>query len=254
MGKKSGGSKDASKAADKQAGADRAIATEATYADRPDQYNVWGNLTWKQKRVIDPATGKPVTKWTQKETLSPEMQALFDAQMGDRLNVSGAKSGILNRAISEMSGGPDWAQFGDAQGLEFSPDEMRQRAEDMAYQRDVMRLDPQFSQAEAKLKQQLANQGLTPGDRAYDAAMSNFLNSKSDAYERARLGAAAAGRDEVEGMWGRQVGATEMANALRDKNIQEYIAKRGFSLDEANRLGQGYDYSAAVTDAAASAG
>jgi len=248
MGKKSGSSQ-GKEAAKKQAEADRAIALEATYADRPNQHNPWGKLTWQQKKVIDPATGKPVTKWIQTEKLSDDMQSLFDMQMGDRLNVSNAKAGILNRALNEMGTGPDWGQFGDLQGLEFSPDEMRQRAEDMAYQRDVMRLDPQFSEAQAKLEQQLANQGLTPGDRAYDAAMNNFLQNKADAYERARLGAAQQGRAEVEGMWGRQTEATNMANALRDKSIQEYVAKRGFSLDEANRLGAGYDYSAAAADA-----
>lgn len=248
MGKKSG-SKSGVKAAEKQAGADRAIAREATYADRPDQYNPWGQLTWQQEQVIDPATGKPVTKWTQSEQLSDEMQSLFDMQMADRLNVSGAKQGMLNRALQTLSEAPDWAQFGEAQGLNFTPDEMRQRAEDMAYQRDTMRLDPQFAQAEAKLKQQLANQGLSPGDRAYDAALSNFLNSKTDAYERARLGAAEQGRNEVTGMWGREVQANEIANALRDKQIQEYTAKRGYDLGEANTLGEGYDYSAAAADA-----
>jgi len=247
MGKKSG-EKQGKKAADVQAQAEKEIATAGTYADRPDQYNPWGSLTWEQKRVRDPGTGKRVTKWVQNQALSPEMQRLYDMSMEDKLQGSEVRQGLLNRAYADVAEGPDWAQFGEAQGLDFTPDEMRQRAEDMAYQREAMRLDPQFTQEQSKLESKLANQGLSPGDRAYDAAMSSFMNSKTDAYERARLGAAQAGRDEVSGMWGREVEANQLANALRDQQIQEYIAKRGYSLGEAQMYGEGTAYATAAAE------
>jgi len=247
MGKKSGKSQ-GEKAAKEQAKADRAIALEATYADRPDQFNPWGSLTWAQQRVRDPATGRKVTKWVQNQTLSDEMQRLYDMSMQDKIRGGEFKQGLLNRAYSEMADAPDWAQFGDIDQLNFSPDEARQRAEDMAYQRDSMRLDPQFAAEQSKLEARLANQGLSPGDRAYDAAMSNFMNTRTDAYERARLGAAAQGRDEVAGMWGRETERNAIANALRDQAVQEYIGQRGYSLQEAERVGAGNDYATAAAE------
>lgn len=245
MGKKSGSSA-GKKAAKTQAAADERIATAGTYADRADQNNPWSNLSWGQEQVLDPGTGKMVTKWTQNQTLSDDMQGLYDTDMAERKAGGDFKQGLLNRAYGEMGGAPDWAQFGDAEGMEFSPEEMRQRSEDMAYQRDAMRLDPRFEQEQAAMEVKLANQGLTPGDRAYDSAMASFNNSKNDAYERARLGAASAGRDEVTGMWDRAVTGNQMSNALRNQNIEEYIAKRGYSLGEAERVGAGNTYADAM--------
>ena len=40
-------------------------------------------------------------------------------------------------------------------------------------------------------------------------------------------------------MYNQQMGSTEMANALRDQQIQEYLGKRNFSLSEQNKLQEG---------------
>lgn len=236
-------------AAEAEAEGARDVARDTTFADRADQYNPWGSLTYDQQVVVDPATGKLVTKWIQKQNLSPEVQGIYDQSIQDMAAKQQFASGLLNRAFSEMSEAPDWEQFGDARQMDFSGDEMRQRAEDMAYQRDLMRLDPQFSAQENQLRQRLSNQGLSPGDRAYDAAISNFNTAKNDAYERARLGASEQGRAEIGGMWNRAVQELELANALRDKNIEEYLAKRNYSLSESERVGEsggGSDFGALV--------
>jgi hypothetical protein len=244
MGKKSGKNQ-GKKAAEIQSDADRAIAREATYADRPDQYNPLGSLQWSQEKVRDPATGKMVTKWVQTQNLSDDMQTLFDTDMQGKIQSSQTRQGLLNRAYEGLNTPVNWEQFGQAEGLNFTPDQMRQRAEDMAYQRDMMRLNPQFEQERASLENRLAMQGLSPGDRAYDAAMANFTNSRNDAYERARLGAAGAGREEVAGMWGREVEGNQIANALRDKQIEEYIGQRQYGISEANMVGDGSEFSTA---------
>ena len=189
--------------------------------------------------ATDPATGKKTTRWTQNQNLSPQMQKIFDDQMGLMQGRSELAAGMQGRIAQEMGGAPDWAQFGDVQGLEYNPDELRQRAEDAAYQRETMRLDPRFQKQERDLEIKLRNQGLRPGDQAYDAAMGSFGNERTDAYERARLGATDTGRMEAGQLWEQQMGRTELSNALRDKQIQEYLGKRGFSLGEAEQLGAG---------------
>jgi hypothetical protein len=246
MGKKS---PDVKGAAKKEAAASKEIALQSNYADRPDQHNAWGDMTWEQKKVRDPATGELVTKWTQNQSLSPQMQQLFDQENAGMMQRGGMNEVLMRRSQDEMGDAPDWAQFGQAEGMQFSPDQMRAKAENDAYQRDVMRLDPQFAQEQAQTEAKLRNQGLVPGDAAYDSAMSNFSQGKNDAYERARYGAAAAGRDEVTGMWNREVQGNEMSNALRDSNIAEYIAKRGFSLGEAGNVGGAQEFSKAIKSA-----
>ena len=49
------------------------------------------------------------------------------------------------------------------------------------------RLDPRFAQEEEALRTRLVNQGLRPGTAAYDAAYSNFSQSKNDAYNQLLL-------------------------------------------------------------------
>lgn len=141
----------------------------------------------------------------------------------------------------------------------------RQRAEDAAYGRAQARLDPQFASQQQALETKLRNQGLRQGDQAYDAAINNFNTGRNDAYEMARLGAVGEGRTEAEQnfqqalrtqgtqygqahgasqlnaqlqgqRFGQGVQSNQIANALRTQQVQEDLFKRGFSLDEVDRL------------------
>ena len=273
----------------------RDVARDKTYADRANQYNPLGSLEWEQSLGIDPATGEQTTKWTQNMNLDPRLQCMLDkdlGMMGGRQNLA---EGLNARIGAEMGQGPDWDQFGQAQslayspleidqatrygggvdelasGLDFDPNQIRQTAEENAYQKDKMRLDPRFQQRSEQLDIKLRNQGLRPGDQAYDAQFSTLGNERTDAYERARLGAGDVGRAEsgqlfgqAQGMFGanlsaanaktqdmdnrnrrlfsQQGTATDHANALRDKDIGEYLGRRSFSLNEADKLRQGSSY------------
>ena len=148
-------------------------------------------------------------------------------------------AGMMGRIQSEMGGAPDWAQFGQAQGLDYDPSQIRQGAEDAAYQRSTNRLDPQYDQRAEALEVKLRNQGLRPGDQAYNSAMGTFGNERSDAYEQARLGASATGMQEAGQLWNQQMQGNQLANELRGQNINEYLQKRGFSLGEQVALSQG---------------
>jgi hypothetical protein len=97
-------------------------------------------------------------------------------------------------------------------GLDFSdapeigdPRDLRGRAEDAVYQSATSRLDPQFEQRAEALESQLRNQGLRPGDEAYDTAMQNFERQRTDAYQQANFAAINAGRDEAAQLFGQDV-------------------------------------------------
>ena len=217
----------------------RETARDTTYADRPDQFNPWGSVTWGQEQSIDPATGEPVTKWTQNESLNPNAQKIFDSQMGMMQGRSDMAGGMMGRVGQEMGGAPDWQQFGDVQGMEYDPSQIRGAAEDAAYQRSTNRLDPRFSGEAEQMEVDLRNKGLRPGDQAYDSTMASFGRTKNDAYEQARLGASQTGMQEAGQLWDQQMGGTQLANQLRQQQIQEYVSKRGYSLSEMERLNEG---------------
>ena len=238
MGKSKSRDTSAMDAAREQGVVDERLATGKTYADRPNQYNPFGSVEWGQSSTIDPSTGKPVTTWEQTQSYSPETQALIDQQMGNMGQRGMMQNNALDQAQTAMQDAPDWAQFGEQQGLEYNPDQIRQRAEDAAYQRDTMRLDPQFAQKRAAMETKMRGQGLRAGDQAWDSQIETFNQGSNDAYERARLGSVNQGRQEAGDLWNRQKQGADHANALRDKSIGEYTAKRRYSLDESNAIGK----------------
>ena len=230
MGKKSSDPADVVGAAETEGQFSRETARDKSYADRPDQNTAFGNTRWSQEMVIDPASGEQVTKWVQNQNLNSEQQAIFDAQSGRNKGLAQMSEGMNDRIGQEMGSPLDWGQFGDVVG--FDPAANRQRAEDDAYGRSTQRLDPQFAQRREALERQLTGRGLRAGDSAFDSAMSTFNTGRNDAYEMARMGATAEGRDE----FGVNLQGNERANALRQQQIQEYLGKRGQSLSESNAL------------------
>ena len=243
MGKKSQNS-GAMEAATAQGELSNEAAREANYANRPDQYNPWGSLTWGTEEIIDPASGEKVTKWTQNQNMGEDARQLYDQQMGLMGGRGEMAAGMNDRIRNEMGGAVNWNQFGNVYGLEESPDDIRQRSEDAAYGRATSRLDPRFAQSDEALEVNLRNKGLRAGDQAYDAAMANAGREKTDAYENAQRGAVTQGQGEAQQQYQQQMGTTEMSNALRDKQIQEALAKRSFSLNEQNQLNEGQDLKA----------
>lgn len=223
-------------AAERQGQLSREAARDATYADRPTQFNPFGSIEWDRQAAIDPATGEATTEWIQTQNLSPDLQQLYNSSISSNIARGNLSAGLMGRIQQEIGEAPDWQQFGDVTGMEYDPTELRGLAEDASYQRETMRLDPQFEQSQQALEIKLRNQGLRPGDEAYDAAQRNFQMGRNDAYERARLGATGTGREESQQLWQQQLQGTELANALRDKQIAEYLAKRQFSLGEAEAL------------------
>ena len=217
-------------AARKEGEFSRETARDATYADRPDQNTAFGNTRWQQQKVKDPATGEMTTKWTQNQALSGDQQEIFDYQTQRNADMAYMAAGKGNQIQQEMSQPLDWQQFGDV--VDFDPTANRQRAEDDAYGRSTQRLDSQFDSDGVKLERRMSERGLRVGDSAYDSAMNNFSTGKNDAYEMARMGATAEGREEV----GLNISTNERANALRRQQIDEYINKRGQGLKEANAL------------------
>ena len=233
---KGGGSPNVSGAAAVEGEYGAQATRDANYANRPDQFNPMGSLTWQQENVLDPASGEYTTKWTQRQNLSADMQNLYDNQMSGLLDRSALSGGMMNRVASEMGPAPDWEQFGGVEGMKYNPTDLRNRAEDASYGRATSRLDPQFAERAEANEIALRNKGLRPGDQAYDAAMNTFNRGRNDAYEQARMGATGEGRAEAGQLWNQEVQGNQISNALRDKQIQEYIGKRQFSLSESNAL------------------
>lgn len=222
--------------AEAQSEADLAMLQQQTYANRPTRTTPWGQESWTASPGVDAVSGEAVTNWEQMQTLNPELQRALSSQLGLQSGRSEIASGMLGRVGQEFGDQMDWDQFGGMQGLQFDPTQMRGRAENAMYDSMASRLDPQYEQAGAKLEVKLRNQGLVPGDQAYDAAMGNFDRAKTDAYQQASRAAIGEGRAESGQLYGQQTTSADYANKLRQQEITEEMTKRGFSLNEINAL------------------
>jgi len=213
-------------AAERTSEGNQALVEQQTVANRPDQYTPWGSSTWDREG----------DQWTQNINLSPEQQAALDQQMGIQGARSGLASGMFGRVEDEFGGLMDWDQFGEYAGNLQGGADAREAAIDNSYSQATSRLDPQWEQTTEQKDAALRNQGLNPGDEAYDTAMANMGRQKTDAYNQAMYSAIGIGGAEGQREQQMDLQAANYQNQVRQAQIAEEMQQRGFSLNEINAI------------------
>lgn len=132
-------------------------------------YDQTGNYKFR-----DPYTGKSynLPTFTARESLSPEAQAIFDANQGAELN--------LAETARDQSG-----FMQDYLGEPWKPD--TSEIESRIYDLGSRTLDTTFGRQRGDLQTQLSNQGIKLGSSAYDRAMSEQAGAENDAYGQLAL-------------------------------------------------------------------
>lgn len=155
-------------------------------------------------------TGGGVPTVTQ--TLAPDAQAALDAQMRVQRAMSGLAETGINNASATLSKPfvPTTTEiqhdFGGYSAVPLASDYMAKTEVPLQYSIDtsgaaampinagttaqeliLKRLNPTLEAGDVSFRQQLANQGLTPGTEAYDKAFRNREMSKNDLYSQAAL-------------------------------------------------------------------
>jgi hypothetical protein len=234
-------------AAEKTAQSNKDMAVDQTWANRANQTNPWGSVTWDAAKMVDPATGKDITQWTQDTKLDPRLQHALDSQIALQSGRSDLANSLFPRAQAEFGDAMDWSgltswgqgpqggnvqtttnpygfgggriqsglNFGGAPGVSSGAD-TRSRAEDAIYKQSASRLDPRFQQGQTDLETKLANQGITRGSDAYSRAMKDFDTAKNDAYSQAQMNAITGGGAEAQRDYGMDMG-----------NRQQYVNEMG---------------------------
>ena len=100
-------------AAKAQAKSSMEVTNAQTYANRPTQNTPWGSVSWETQQAIDPATGKPVTQWTQNYNLTPEAQKALDSQMAVQQGRSDLAQSFMGRVADEYAKPFDWGSMPD---------------------------------------------------------------------------------------------------------------------------------------------
>jgi len=222
-------------AADKTGAYGFATAQQEAFANRPNQINPFGQITYDRWLSGWSPSGQPIYQWLQNQTLNPEYQGLLDNQTEIARQEQGLRSGLLGdlgggvdteqfgQVDMDQYGMGDLDQFGPAPTLDFDPTAIRNQAQDAAWNYATNRLDPRFEQESQQMEIKLRNQGLRPGDQAYDAQMSNLSNSRNDAYEQAMWGSYGEGRQEADSLFGQQLESAGFLGDQRQNNISNYL-------------------------------
>ncbi len=267
MGGKSG--QDFGQVAAAQGDDNRQVVQDQLYANRPTQYTPWGYNSWETQQGTDPVSGEPITEWSNTQGLTPELQDILNKQIaiqGGRTDVAG---GLTERMGNEFGSPMNWdglspmgnvptAQYTLPEGELNNPYQTRQAAEDAVYNQAQSRLQPRFDSQRKQMEIKLRNQGLSPGDEAYNSQMQLIDQQQTDANNQAMWSANQAGRDEAGQMFGMDMSANQnqfnqamganqqnfgqamqgsaYANQIRQQQIAEMQGQRGQSLNEINAL------------------
>src|SRR3990172_1235789 len=205
-------------AAQAQGAASNEAITRQTWANRPEQITPWGRTSWGANADVDPATGQPITRFTQTQTLDPRLQGALDEQLAVQGGRSRLASEQIERAGQALDQPFNWGAMPNAPGS-------MEQAQQEAYGRTQKFQAPEREIAREQMEQRLANQGITIGSKAYETEMRRL----SDQESRQDLQNLQASFGEGRAQGGYQ-------GQLRQQSIAEEAQRRGISINEMNAL------------------
>jgi len=132
-------------------------------ASTANQYNPFYSLTWGQGE-IDPTTG--IARPEQSQTLSPINQFLLNQQQGTQGVTGAGLSQLMQNYFPQLSEVPD---FSTAAGS----------LTNQSLDRFKSYMDTYFQGQGSDLDTRLRNQGLVPGDKAYDRAIMELQDNQA---------------------------------------------------------------------------
>ena len=211
-----------------------------------DEYNA------KKAAGEDVSGFNPLEQWTQQVQLSPEQQAAYnkDVQMNAQLQNVGLQGvDYVQQALNKPLQDPgkavrnvelsDFTQdigtqkyknaienAGELQRTVNDPELLQKQVTDAIYNQQTQYLDPQFAQSQAKLENQLANQGITRGSEAWNNAIQEQARQKQQAYESARQSAIGQGVGAASTLFGNQLAGGQFVNQAQGQQFGQNQAQQ----------------------------
>ncbi len=187
-------------AAQATAAGNKEAAIAAQVGNMVNQQTPYGTVTYNQ---IGEEYGTP--RYQQVVTLSPEQQAAYnkDVAMNAALQDVGQQGlGYVQSALDKP------LSFEGMQAI-GTPGEIQQQASDAAYQNAMRYVEPRLQRQQASLENQLANQGITRGSEAWNAAMQDAEASRENIYGQAQNAAYTAGLTGAQQAYQQGLGARQ---------------------------------------------
>ena len=188
-------------AAQATAAGNKEAAIAAQEGNMINQYTPYGSVEYTQRGTS--ATGTPL--WSQTVNLSPEQKLAYekDVAMNAALQDVGTQGlGYVQSALDKPLSFEGMQQIG-------TPGEIQQQAADAAYQNAMRYVEPRLQRQQASLENQLANQGITRGSEAWNAAMQDAEANRENIYSQAQNAAYTAGLTGANQAYNQALGARQ---------------------------------------------
>lgn len=157
------------------------MAKYTTNANRFNQSNQYGDSTWTYTPTYDKNGNETGGGWSQKTTLNPAQQALFNSQTAGNQGLSDTANTALRNSSQLSNPNLDLSKLPGYKGIDLSALPSAPISAGTTAQQAVMsRLQPTLGQYDNALSQRLANQGITLGSEAYNREMNLAGQKRND--------------------------------------------------------------------------
>lgn len=191
------------------------VSTAAAQAalNNVNQNTPYGSTSYAPTGSYTTPQGDTVPTYTQNVSLSPMGQAILsgeqratDALLPAAQTVAGQAAGAVTKPLDFNT------PFSPT--LSTAPQQLDKNAADAIYGQQKSFLDPQWNNQEKLLQDQLSRQGIPVGSEAYNNALTQLQNGRTQAYQSAQNAATAGGAQAAATNFG-------LAQAGQNQNIQQ---------------------------------
>lgn len=174
-----------------QQGSNLDTAVAQKILNNTDQYTPLGSTTYRQTGT-QKVNGLDVPTYAQTTTYNPAVQSVISGTENVAASLVPTAQALANQAAGSVTKPLDF-DGANQDYLNAGPQLLDQAATDAVYRQQKNFLDPQWQQNRRDLEDQLGRQGIPLGSDAYNSAMTNFANQKTQAYQAAQDSAVAQG-------------------------------------------------------------
>lgn len=191
-----------------------------------NQNTPYGSTTYTQTGTYTDPSGQTVPRYTQDVSLSPLGQSILTGEQNVTNSLIPAAQTAADNAAGALTKPLDF-NTPYSSTLAAGPQQLNQQATDAIYRQQKSFLDPQWDQKGQELQNQLSRQGIPVGSEAYNNAMKQFDNSKTQAFQSAQDSAIAGGSGAASNLFNmalsgqtQNVGQQQLGQTNQLSNLQ----------------------------------
>jgi hypothetical protein len=178
-----------------------------------NQNTPYGSTTHNPTGSYTNPEGQTVPTYTQNVQLGPLGQSILTGQQNVANTLIPSAQGLAGQ-VGDVTGKPLNFNTPFSSYLNQGPQQLNDQATNAIYNKQKSFLDPQWNNQQQQLTDQLSRQGIPVGSDAYNSAMKQLDNSRTQAYQSAQDSAIAGGSGAASNLFG-------LAQAGQNQNIQQ---------------------------------